>query len=224
MAYTDIWDATTPPDTQAANQLGLDIRNLKTDIAERIGSLSGLDVAKPALENSFAGALYWATDTGKVYQLANSGGPVINPGNWVEVTSSFFPNVNAASHVWPWFHTVFGGGTVVGAVSSEWMSCFGAVIAGTFPEAQAQLSIPASIVIKSLYARVGAIAADGAVAFSIRKNGVAGLTLGIPAGSAAGVYNTVGAMAFAPGDLISMLIANNSPTTMISFFSVVIGY
>ena len=85
MAYDHVWDDTQPPDTQAANLLGQDIRNLKDDIAQRMGTLSGLDASKPPLENAFAGFLYFATDTGKVYQLSTSSAIPTDPGTWTQV-------------------------------------------------------------------------------------------------------------------------------------------
>ena len=76
MAFTRNWDETFPPHTQAANLLGQDIRNLKEDIRERIAALSGLFADRPALGDMITdwssyggnGVLYFATDTGAVYQ------------------------------------------------------------------------------------------------------------------------------------------------------------
>lgn len=70
---TNVFDNTFPPDTQAANQLGLDIRNFKLDIQERMALISGLfanrwnpgaDV-QPA---KWTGLLYFATDTNQLFQ------------------------------------------------------------------------------------------------------------------------------------------------------------
>ncbi|CAB4164998.1 hypothetical protein UFOVP1537_43 [uncultured Caudovirales phage] len=44
MAYTHTWDETAPANSQAANQLGANIRNLKEDTRERINSLIGVAV------------------------------------------------------------------------------------------------------------------------------------------------------------------------------------
>jgi hypothetical protein len=86
MPFTNLWDDTFPPDTQLANQLGLDLRNFRLDAQQRMAAISGLDAAKPAFgadaqPANWNGILFFATDTGKIYQFAN---PV-----WVDVTGSF---------------------------------------------------------------------------------------------------------------------------------------
>jgi hypothetical protein len=85
MAFTNVWDTTQPPDSQLANQLGLDLRNFRLDVQQRMGSLSGLDAAKPnfagdAQPANWNGMLFFATDTGKIYQF-------VNPA-WTDVTGS----------------------------------------------------------------------------------------------------------------------------------------
>ena len=47
---TNVWDITTPPDTQVANLLGQDLRNLKNDIMQRMSLLSGLTASMPTPE------------------------------------------------------------------------------------------------------------------------------------------------------------------------------
>lgn len=78
------FDETFPPDTQAANLLGQDIRNLKTDIRERFALLSGLFVNRPTnMDAAFGGVgygmLYFSTDTNQVFQW--------NGVTWADVTS-----------------------------------------------------------------------------------------------------------------------------------------
>src|SRR5229473_7737054 len=83
MAFTNVWDTTTPPDTQPANQLGLDIRNLKTDIMQRVAALSGTLANRPAPETinaDWTNLLYFALDTSQVFQWSGVA--------WVEVTAS----------------------------------------------------------------------------------------------------------------------------------------
>ncbi len=83
MAFTNPWDVTIPPDTQPANQLGLDIRNLKTDVMERVSALSGTFANRPAPEivnANWTGLLYFALDTSQVFQWSGAA--------WVEVTTS----------------------------------------------------------------------------------------------------------------------------------------
>ena len=86
MAFTNIFDNTAPLDTQAANLLGQDIRTFKVDIQQRVAAMSGLEAAKPAFGSdtqaaTWSGALYFATDTGKIWQW--------NGSAWVDITSSF---------------------------------------------------------------------------------------------------------------------------------------
>jgi hypothetical protein len=86
--FDHAWDLTQPPDTQLANLLGQDIRNLKDDVMQRMSLLSGTLANRPAPETVNAtwggvgyGLLYFATDTGQIFQW--------NGGGWVDVTSSF---------------------------------------------------------------------------------------------------------------------------------------
>lgn len=72
-AFTNVWDNTFPPDTQQANQLGLDLRNFRTDVQQRHALLSGTLANQPTnLEAGFGGVGYgtpfFATDNGQVYQ------------------------------------------------------------------------------------------------------------------------------------------------------------
>jgi hypothetical protein len=88
--FTNNWDVTFPPDTQLANLLGQDIRSLKTDIMQRLSLLSGILSNRPTPETvnaSWGGAgyglLYFATDTGQVFQWSGVA--------WVDVSLSIFP-------------------------------------------------------------------------------------------------------------------------------------
>lgn len=86
MAFTNVYDVTFPPDTQLANQLGLDLRNFRLDTQQRMASISGLDASKPnfagdAQPNNWNGVLFFATDTGKIYQFNNPA--------WTDLTVNF---------------------------------------------------------------------------------------------------------------------------------------
>lgn len=86
-AFTNILDVTQPPDTQAANLLGLDIRNLTLNIQQRMAAISGLDSGKPQFQldaqpDNWNNILYFAIDTGRVYQFTNP--------NWNDISDSFF--------------------------------------------------------------------------------------------------------------------------------------
>jgi hypothetical protein len=85
MAFTNVFDVTQPLDTQAANQLGLDIRTAKLDLQQRVAAMSGADSAKPAFGSdtqpaNWAGALYFATDTKITYQWSGSAWASVAPG------------------------------------------------------------------------------------------------------------------------------------------------
>src|ERR1700756_557221 len=87
--FTDVWDTTQPPDTQLANLLGQDIRNLKLDIMQRMSLLSGNAANIPTPETVNAvwggagfGLIFFATDTGQIFQWSGAA--------WVNVTGTFF--------------------------------------------------------------------------------------------------------------------------------------
>ncbi len=83
MPFTNVWDVTTPPDTQPANQLGLDLRNLKTDVMQRMSALSGLAANIPAPETinaNWTGLIYIATDTKQLFQWSGAA--------WVDISSA----------------------------------------------------------------------------------------------------------------------------------------
>jgi len=83
--FDRVWDESQPPDTQLANLLGLDIRNLKGDIRERISLLSGTFANRPTPEANWGGAgfgvIYVTTDTSQIFQW--------NGAAWVDITTSF---------------------------------------------------------------------------------------------------------------------------------------
>lgn len=90
--FTDTWDITQPPDTQLANLLGQDIRNLKLDIMQRLSLLSGTFANQPTPETVNAtwggtgfGLLYFSTDTHQIFQW--------NGAAWVDISSSFVGNL-----------------------------------------------------------------------------------------------------------------------------------
>ena len=73
--YDHAWDITQPPDTQVANLLGQDSRNLKDDIMQRMSLLSGTLANRPTPETVNAtwggsgfGLIYLATDTNQIFQ------------------------------------------------------------------------------------------------------------------------------------------------------------
>lgn len=93
MAFTNTYDVTFPADTQLANLLGSDLRALALNVQQRMAVISGLDAAKPnfagdAQPANWNGILFFATDTGKIYQFNNP--------SWTAITGSFIPAATAA--------------------------------------------------------------------------------------------------------------------------------
>lgn len=88
---TNVYDVTQPPDTQLANLLGLDLRNLALNVQQRMalisGSLAGRwNPATDAQPANWTGLLYFATDTAQLFQW--------NGASWTDISAVFN---NAAS-------------------------------------------------------------------------------------------------------------------------------
>lgn len=86
MAYTQAWDETIPADTQAANLLGDNIRDLKRDARERVatfgaGVIASRETPEAVWGDANKGIMYFSTDEGKIYRW--------NGSTWVEITSNF---------------------------------------------------------------------------------------------------------------------------------------
>lgn len=85
MAYTDVWDVTSPLDTQAANQGAADFRATKLDIMQRVASFgAGLLANRPTPETTsgtadWTGVMYWATDTKQAFMW--------NGSAWVDISA-----------------------------------------------------------------------------------------------------------------------------------------
>jgi hypothetical protein len=89
-AFSNPWDNTIPPDTQAANQLGADLRAFRTDVQQRLSLLSGTLANRPTnMDATFGGAgygiVFFSTDTQQIFQW--------NGAAWVDITSTLAPNV-----------------------------------------------------------------------------------------------------------------------------------
>ena len=73
MPFTHVWNSTTPLDTELANLLGQNLRDLKLDISERLGAFAAGTIAnRPTPEAAFAGVMYFATDEGKLYRWSGT--------------------------------------------------------------------------------------------------------------------------------------------------------
>jgi hypothetical protein len=89
MAFANIYDDTFPADTELANLIGANLRQIRLDVQQRMAVISGLDASKPnfagdAQPGNWNGILFFATDTGKFYQFNNP--------TWTDVTSGFVTN------------------------------------------------------------------------------------------------------------------------------------
>jgi len=109
------WDEAFPPDTQLANLLGSDIRNLKIDIRQRSALLSGTLANRPTPDASWGGSgfgmIYLATDTSQIFQWSGTA--------WLDVTSSFqkrFVDSNSVTISAPVAPTVGNTITIPGGV------------------------------------------------------------------------------------------------------------
>jgi hypothetical protein len=89
MPFTNVWSNTFPPDTQLASQLGSDIRDFRVDVQERMAAMSGNDADKPSFEPGFAGRIFIAVDTGKIYRWSG----IV----WTDVTDAIMAGISAAS-------------------------------------------------------------------------------------------------------------------------------
>jgi len=86
MAFTNVYDDTFPADTELANLIGANLRQIRLDVQQRMAVISGLDAAKPNFAGdtqpgNWNGILFFATDSGKIYQFNNP--------TWTDVTTSF---------------------------------------------------------------------------------------------------------------------------------------
>ncbi len=85
-SFTNNWDVTFPPDTQLANLLGQDLRQVRTDVMQRLSLLSGTLGNRPTPETVNAtwggvgfGLLYFTTDTNQIFQW--------NGAAWADISS-----------------------------------------------------------------------------------------------------------------------------------------
>lgn len=89
MAFSNIYDDTFPADTELANLIGANLRQVRLDVQQRMAAISGLSTSMPAFASdaqpaNWNGILFFATDTGHVYQFNNP--------TWTDITTSFFSN------------------------------------------------------------------------------------------------------------------------------------
>lgn len=85
LPFTNQWDQNFPADTADVLLGASNLRQLRVDVQQRMAAISGTDATRPnfaadAQPTQWAGILYFATDTAKVYQW--------NGAFWVDVTTS----------------------------------------------------------------------------------------------------------------------------------------
>lgn len=114
--FSQVWDITFPPDTQLANLLGQDIRDLKNEVMQRMSLMSGILANRPTPETVNAtwggsgyGILYFSTDTNQIFQW--------NGVNWVPitVTGSKFTDTTSVTVVNPTTGVFAGNGVILPA-------------------------------------------------------------------------------------------------------------
>lgn len=204
MAFTNLWDNTFPADTELANLIGSNLRQLRVDTQQRMAAISGVDAAKPnfaadAQAASWNGILFFAIDTGRVYQFSNP--------NWTEVTNS-----------------IASGGTTGGSIlvtafdlpniaAGTWYIGLGiGNIAESVETSGGRSPMPTGGTFQNLYVNVTNVQpASGNMVITLRINGVSqSIAVTIPAGAPAGVYsNTGNSAAFNQGDMCGFQIVNN---------------
>ena len=89
MAFTNQWDVNFPADTQLANLIGSNLRQLRLDIQQRMSAISGNSNAGttfPAFisdtqPGNWNGILFFDTVSGKIYQF--------NGAQWTDISASF---------------------------------------------------------------------------------------------------------------------------------------
>lgn len=216
MPFTNLYDVTFPPDTQLANLLGSDARASALNVQQRMAAISGLDASKPAFGSdsqpaNWNGILFFATDTGQVYQFNN---PV-----WTNVTASI---AQARSYLW-----AYAGG--IGFAVGPGLSLFWNPSGGTNGASENANQVPAGSAINVQSFAVSTIAAQpstGSFFIVLRKNSVnTAISCTLAASAPLGVYqSTGGPVSFAATDLISIAVTNNAAVTSQVLNSLVLSY
>lgn len=94
--FTNSWDQNFPADTGLVSQGAANLRQLRLDTQQRMAAISGLDAAKPSFAADsqpmqWQGVLFFALDTGKVYQFSGTA--------WTDVTSSIGSGLGSATTI-----------------------------------------------------------------------------------------------------------------------------
>jgi hypothetical protein len=92
MAFTNVYDVTYPPATQLVSSGPADFQAAALNVQQRMAAISGLDASKPnfagdAQPANWDGILFFATDTGQIYQFNNP--------SWTNITTNI---LGAAAH------------------------------------------------------------------------------------------------------------------------------
>lgn len=85
MAYTRVWDESTPENTQLAKLGAQDMREIQQNVRERVASFgAGLAADRPTPEAVFVGVTYLSTDIPRLERWSGTA--------WVDITSSLIPS------------------------------------------------------------------------------------------------------------------------------------
>jgi len=212
MAFTNIWDDTFPADTELANLIGANLRQLRLDIQQRMAVISGLSTSMPAFASdaqpgNWTGVLFFATDNGNIYQF--------NGTTWNNVTADFLPTT-------PQLFLGYYGSLFTSITN---FLSFSGLPSST--EVDTQQVMVGSGVFNNLFVRIsGTQPSSGSLVITLRNNGNSqALQVIIPAGSTAGTFsNTSAQVGYSQGNLVNFEIQNNATATSAIIVSIGMQY
>jgi hypothetical protein len=198
MAFTNLWDNTFPPDTQLANLIGANLRQLRVDTQQRMAAISGLDASRPAFSGDtqptgWNGILFFATDTGKIYQFQSP--------NWNDITSSF---IGGGGRIF----ALTGGSNV--SVGTWWSPILGTLEWTTLETDAQSVLMPVALTITTIAYYFFQNIASGTCTLNLFKNGVSAISIPVSAGFGPGFASQTVEIAFAAGDLAVWQFINAS--------------
>jgi|SRR5271166_1701463 len=210
MAFTNLYDDTFPADTELANLIGANLRQVRLDVQQRMAAISGLDAAKPNFgadtqPANWNGILFFATDTGKVYQFNNPA--------WTDVTASLIPQ-----------RMILMNG--FGSLSSGLTSYFSLVVGVGQTEASAQIGMPVAGTFRTMYVTSFTTQpASGSLVITLRLGGVSQtIQVTIAANAPAGTFfDSAHTVPFVAGNLVNYQLVNNATATSAQV-NIALGY
>jgi hypothetical protein len=108
--FAIVWNNSFPPDTQFANLLGQDLRDLSLNTMQRIASISGLLADRPTPEATgltvdWTGVLYFTTDTNQIFRWSGAA--------WVDITSAIVGGTTILTLGGPFIFPIAAVGAVI---------------------------------------------------------------------------------------------------------------